>query len=126
VRASSRAKRAACGTEGEGFEPSLDPKARRFSRPRSTVMDKQYPGSARHTARHKSGKVDRCLLAFGGDASRERFGPQLSEWEVSVMAKDKESPDPQWADRLEPDQQREGVEEEEEDPTPPEQGPPEP
>lgn len=42
------------------------------------------------------------------------------------MAEDKESPDPQWADRLEPDQQREGVEKAEEEPMPPEQGPPEP
>ena len=42
------------------------------------------------------------------------------------MAKDIEAPDPQWMDRLEPDRQPEGIEEEEEAPKPPEQGPPKP
>jgi hypothetical protein len=51
------------------------------------------------------------------------------EGEVYVMAKDKDvelSPDPLWADRLNPDQQPEGVEAEEEEPASPEQGPSEP
>jgi hypothetical protein len=40
------------------------------------------------------------------------------------MAKDddKRAPDPMWSDRIDPDQQPEGAAEEDEEPTPPEQG----
>ncbi len=41
------------------------------------------------------------------------------------MAKENESPDPLWADGLDPDQQPEGTEEEQAEPAPPEQGTPE-